>query len=194
MSNSNAQNVPTDSLGHSLADVVRLLTEKKLPPVDKWNPSNGGHSQMRIAADGTWFHEGRPIPRPALVKLFSTILRREPDGRYVLVTPAEKLDIEVDDAPFVAVEATSEGQGRERRLGFRLNTDDYVIAGPDNRLRVEIAADGTPRPYVHVHGGLEALIARPVFYELVDLALAEDGDAVGLWSDGTFFPLGQPEA
>ena len=191
MANSNAQNVPVDSLGHSLADAARLLAEKKLPPVEKWNPSNCGDSHMRIAADGSWFHEGRPIPRPALVKLFSTILRREPDGRHVLVTPVEMLAIEVEDAPFVAVEATSEGQGRERRLGFRLNTDDYVIAGPDNRLRVETDTEGTPRPYVHVRGGLEALIARPVFYELVELALAEGAEAVGLWSDGFFFPLGQ---
>jgi hypothetical protein len=191
MPNSNAQNVPVDSLGHSLADAARLLAEKKLPPVEQWNPSHCGASHMRIAADGTWFHEGRPIPRPALVKLFSTILRREPDGRHVLVTPVEKLEIEVEDAPFVAVEATSEGQGRQRRIGFRLNTDDYVIAGPRNRLRVETAGDGTPRPYLHVRGGLEALIARSVFYELVELALAEGGDDVGLWSDGMFFALGQ---
>jgi uncharacterized protein len=145
---------------------------------------------MRIAADGTWFHEGRPIPRPALVKLFSTILRREPDGRHVLVTPVEKLDIEVEDAPFVAVESTSEGSGRDRRIGFRLNTDDYVIAGPANPLRVDIDNDGTPRPYLEVRSGLEALIARPVFYELVDLALSEGDDPVGLWSDGAFFAFG----
>ena len=194
MPNSNAQNAPVDSLGHSLADVARLLADKKLPPVDKWHPTNCGDSHMRIAADGTWFHEGRPIARPALVKLFSTILRREPDGRHVLVTPVEKLDIEVEDAAFVAVEATSEGTGRERRLGFRLNTDDYVIAGPGNRLRIDTAADGSPRPYVHIRGGLEALIARSVFYELVELALAEGGAEVGLWSCGTFFPFGSPAA
>lgn len=193
MPNSN-ENVPVDSLGHSLADAARLLAEKKLPPVEQWNPSHCGDSHMRIAADGTWFHEGRPIPRPALVRLFSTILRREPDGRHVLVTPAEKLDIEVEDAPFVAVEATSEGAGRDRRLALRLNTDDYVIAGPENMLRIESAADGAPRPYVHVRRGLEALIARPVFYELVELALAEAGEPLGLWSDGAFFPFGAPAA
>jgi uncharacterized protein len=190
MPNSNAQNVPTDSLGHSLADAARLLAEQKLPPVDKWEPTHVGDSHMRIAADGSWFHEGRPIPRPALVKLFSTILRREPDGRHVLVTPVEKLDIEVEDAPFVAVEATIEGEGRERRIGFRLNTDDYVIAGPANALRLETEEDGTPRPYLHVRAGLEALVARPVFYELVELALAEGGDEVGLWSEGAFFAFG----
>ena len=193
MANSN-ENVPVDSLGHSLADAARLLAERKLPPVEAWNPTHSGDSFMRIAADGTWFHEGRPIPRPELVRLFSTILRREADGRHVLVTPGERLDIEVEDAAFVAVEVTIEGQGRERRLGFRLNTDDYVIAGPANALRVDTADDGTPRPYLQVRAGLEALVARPVFYELVELALADGGDPVGLWSDGVFFALGSPVA
>lgn len=137
---------------------------------------------------------GRPIPRPALVKLFSTILRREPDGRHVLVTPVEKLDIEVEDAPFVAVEATIEGTGELRRIGFRLNTDDYVIAGPHHGIRVETAADGTPRPYLHVRAGLEALIGRAVFYELVELALADGGARVGLWSEGSFFDFGSTAA
>ena len=194
MQDRNAQNVPTDSTGRSLADVAKLLTDKKLPPVDKWNPTHCGHSDMRIAADGTWFHMGTPIGRPALVRLFSTILRREPDGRHVLVTPVEKLDIEVEDAAFLAVELTSEGEGRDRRLGFRLNTDDYVIAGPDNILRVEVAPDGTPRPYLHVRGGLEALVARSVFYELVELALGDGGDPIGVWSDGKFFAVGQATA
>jgi hypothetical protein len=194
MQDRNAQNVPTDSTGRSLADVAKLLTDKKLPPVDKWNPTHCGHSDMRIAADGTWFHMGTPIGRPALVRLFSTILRREPDGRHVLVTPVEKLDIEVEDAAFLAVELTSEGEGRDRRLGFRLNTDDYVIAGPDNILRVEVAPDGTPRPYLHVRGGLEALVARSVFYELVELALGDGGDPFGVWSDGMFFAVGQATA
>lgn len=181
---------PMADASNSLADIARLLAEKKLPPVDKWNPTHCGHSDMRIAADGTWFHMGTPIGRPALWKLFSTILRREPDGRHVLVTPAEKLDIDVEDAPFIAVEMTSEGEGRARRLGFRLNSDDHVIAGPDNALRVETAADGTPRPYLHIRAGLEALVARPVFYELADLAIAEGNDPIGLWSDGVFFPIG----
>lgn len=190
MPDRNAQNTPIDSLGHSLADAARLLAEKKLPPVDQWQPPQVGDSHMRIAADGSWFHEGRPIPRPALVRLFSTILRREPDGRHVLVTPGEKLDIEVEDAPFVAVEATIEGEGQNRRIGFRLNTDDYVIAGADHAIRVETAADGSPRPYVHVRAGLEALIARPVFYELAELAIVDGGARVGLWSDGAFFDFG----
>ncbi|MDO9490003.1 MAG: DUF1285 domain-containing protein [Sphingomonadaceae bacterium] len=194
MPDRNAQNTPTDSLGHSLADVARLLAEQKLPPVDKWQPAHVGDSHMRIAADGSWFHEGRPIPRPALVRLFSTILRREPDGGHVLVTPGEKLSIEVEDAPFVAVEVTVEGAGRDRRIGFRLNTDDYVVAGPGHSIRVETADDGTPRPYLHVRAGLEALIARSVFYELVELALADGGDPVGLWSHGEFFAFGSTAA
>ena len=179
---------PGDSL--SLREVMRLLAASKLPPVDKWHPEHCGDSDMRIAADGTWFHQRTPIGRPAMVKLFSTILRREADGSHVLVTPVEKLDIAVDDAPFVAVELRSEGEGRERKLGFRLNVEDWVIADSEHRLRIDIADDGTPRPYLHVRGGLEALINRPVFYELVELALAEDATPLGLWSDGTFFTIG----
>lgn len=194
MPDRNAQNASTDSLGHSLADVAALLADKKLPPVDNWNPERCGPSDMRIAADGTWYHAGGRIGRPALVRLFSTILRREPDGRHVLVTPVEKLDIEVEDAPFVAVEVTNEGSGRDRKLAFRLNTDDYVIAGPENALRIETDADGTPRPYLHVRRGLEALVARSVFYELVELALAEGNDPLGLWSDGAFFAFDTPAA
>ncbi len=194
MSDANTQNVPTDSLGHSLADVAALLADASLPPVDLWNPSHCGDSDMRIAADGSWYHAGGRIGRPALVRLFSTILRREPDGRHVLVTPVEKLDIEVEDAPFVAVEMTSEGEGAARKLAFRLNTDDYVIAGPDNHLRIETDRDGSPRPYLHVRRGLEALIARPLFYELVELALAEGNEPLGLWSNGSFFPFDQPAA
>ncbi len=176
-----------DSAPTDLAEVARLLAARKLPPVDRWHPTHCGDSDMRIARDGTWFHAGTPIGRPALVKLFSTILRREADGSFVLVTPVEKLDIAVEDAPFVAVELTSEGEGEGRRLGFRLNTDDYVIAGPDNVLRVETAADGTPRPYIHVRAGLEALVGRAVFYEMVELALAEGASPPGLWSQGRFF-------
>ena len=171
----------------TLAEIATLLAAKKLPPVDQWHPAHCGDSDMRIAADGTWFHGGTPIGRPELVRLFSTILRRETDGGYVLVTPGEKLDIAVDDAPFVAVAATSEGHGADRSLAFRLNTGDHVVAGPDNLLRVETAADGTPRPYVHVRGGMEALVNRATFYDLADWALAEGATPPGLWSGGVFF-------
>ena len=178
-----------DSAGRSLGELAALLKAGKLPPVHLWNPSHCGDSFMRIARNGTWFHEGSPIGRKELVRLFSTILRREPDGGFVLVTPVEKLDIIVEDAPFIAVEATTEGEGRDRRLIFRTNVDDLVEAGPDNRLRVETAADGTPRPYVHVRAGLDALVNRAVFYQLADLALAEGAAPPGLWSNGAFFPF-----
>src|SRR3954463_8356055 len=140
---------PEDLAGLSLADIARLSAEKKLPPVEQWNPTHCGDSDMRIARDGTWFHQGSPIGRAAMVRLFSTILRREPDGRFVLVTPVEKLDIDVEDAPFVAVELKSEGEGKARSLAFRLNTGDLVVAGPQHALRFEAGEDG-PRPYVEV--------------------------------------------
>jgi hypothetical protein len=136
----------------SLAEVARLAAERKLPPVETWNPSHCGDSGMRIAADGSWFHEGSPIGREAMVRLFSTILRREPDGGFVLVTPAEKLDIEVEDAPFLAVELKTEGEGRDRSLAFRLNVGELVVAGPEHPLRFEPRPDG-PRPYLQVRPG-----------------------------------------
>jgi hypothetical protein len=179
---------PSDLSALSLAEIARLAEEKKLPPVERWNPTHCGDSAMRIARDGTWFHEGSPIGRPAMVRLFSTILRREEDGSYVLVTPAEKLSIEVEDAPFVAVELKSEGEGRGRSLAFRINTGDMVVAGPGHPIRMKPAEDG-PHPYVEVRAGLEALVARPVYYELAELALAESESPPGLWSGGAFFAL-----
>jgi len=174
---------PADLAGLSLAEIARLAEESRLPPVDRWNPTHCGDSEMRIARDGTWYHQGSPIGRAAMVRLFSTILRREPDGGYVLVTPVEKLDIAVEDAPFVAVEVKAEGD----TLAFRLNTGDIVVAGAEHPLRFVAKADG-PHPYLHVRGGLEALIARPVWYELANLAL--DNDPPGLRSGSAFFPIG----
>lgn len=179
---------PPDLSGLSLAEIARLAGEARLPPVESWNPDHCGDSDMRIARDGTWFHQGSPIGRPAMVKLFSTILRREPDGSFVLVTPVEKLSIEVEDAPFVAVEVKSEGEGEGRRLAFRLNTGDLIVAGPDRPLRFDAGPDG-PHPYLRVRRGLEALLTRPVYYELANTALEEDGTPPGLWSDGMFFPV-----
>lgn len=179
---------PPDLASLSLADVARLVAERRLPPVDKWNPTHCGDSDMRIARDGTWFHAGSPIGRKEMVRLFSTILRREPGGGYVLVTPVEKLDIAVEDAPFIAVEMKAEGDGRDARLAFRLNTGDLVSADAGHALRFEQTEDG-PRPYLHVRDGLEALVARPVYYELAERALAGDDDPVGLWSNGCFFTL-----
>ncbi|OYY68444.1 DUF1285 domain-containing protein [Sphingomonas sp. 28-63-12] len=179
---------PPDLAALSLADIARLARDKKLPPVASWNPSHCGDSEMRIARDGTWFHQGSPIGRQAMVRLFSTILRREPDGSYVLVTPGEKLDIAVEDAPFIAVELKVEGTGAAMNLALRLNTGDIVSVDADHGLRFTDGATG-PRPYVHVRAGLEALVVRSVYYELVALALAGDHDPVGLWSNGTFFAL-----
>jgi len=171
------------------------------------HPRDGGNSRspailgdigMRIARDGTWFYHGSPITRKPLVKLFSTVLRREADGAYYLVTPAEKARIQVDDAPFVAVAVEAEGEGRDRVLRFRTNVDEIVIADADHPIRVAYdSADGEPAPYVMVRDGLEALINRPVFYELVELgAAAEDGRNYGVWSAGAFFSLGalEPES
>lgn len=177
---------PDDLAGLGLAEIARLAEARRLPPVEQWNPAHCGHSGMRIARDGTWFHEGSPIGRPAMVRLFSTILRRESDGGYVLVTPAEKLTIDIEDAPFVAVEMKSEGEGRSRALAFRLNTGDVVLAGPDHPPRLGA------RPYLAVRAGLDALIARPVYYELAEIALTEGADPPGLWSNGAFFALGEP--
>ena len=176
----------------SLAGIAAALADRRLPPVESWNPSHCGDSDMRIAADGTWFHAGTPIGRKELVKLFSTILRREPDGGFVLVTPGEKLDIAVEDAPFVAVEVKSEGAGADRRLAFRLNTGETLIAGPAHALRFAETAHG-PHPYLHARAGLEALLARSVYYELATLALDEAATPPGLWSDGAFFPFGPAE-
>ena len=184
--------MPTDPLPDlaslSLAEIAQAAADQRLPPVERWNPTHCGDSEMRIARDGTWFHQGSPIARPAMVRLFSTILRREPDGGFVLVTPVEKLDIQVEDAPFTAVEMKAEGDGRDARLAFRLNTGDLVTAGPEHALRFAGTSD-EPRPYLHVRGGLEALVARSLYYELVDRALADGTEPPGVWSNGEFFPL-----
>ena len=172
----------------SLAEIARLVEEQRLPPVDKWNPTHCGDSEMRIARDGTWYHQGSPIGREAMVRLFASILRREPDGSHVLVTPVEKLDIAVEDAPFVAVELKAQGSGRDASLAFRLNTGDLVTAGATNPLRFAAGDDG-PRPYLAVRGGMEALVARPVYYELAERAEADESGAIGVWSDGAFFAI-----
>lgn len=151
---------------------------------------------LRIMSDGTWHYRGSPIERRELVKLFASVLRREPDGSYWLVTPVERGRIEVDDVPFVAVELASEGSGRDRAVRLRTNLDEWLTLGPDHPLRlrppVDAAADAGPVPYVEVRAGLEARLARPVYYELVELGeQGPDGDrqGFGIWSDGTFFAL-----
>ncbi len=178
-----------DALAQAARDAAG---ETGLPPVAQWNPPFCGDLDMRIARDGTWFYQGTPIGRPALVRLFSTILRREGD-RFYLVTPVEKVGITVDDAPFVAVDFTAQWQGRDQRLTFTTNVGDSVTAGPEHVLRVVRDPDtGEPAPYIHVRAGLEALIDRKSFYRLVELgAHAEmQGESwFGLWSAGQFFPV-----
>jgi len=160
-------------------------------PVERWNPPYCGEIDIRIAADGTWFYRGSAIGREALVRLFASILRREADGRHVLVTPVEKVGITVEDAPFLAVEVAAEGGGRERILTFRTNVGDIVTAGPDHRLRFEVeAGTGGLKPYLTVRGGLEALATRALQLELVAMADEKDG-AAGLWSGGTFFAFSE---
>jgi hypothetical protein len=159
-----------------------------LPPVHLWNPAHRGEIDIVIKKDGSWVHEGGRIGREALVRLFSTVLRKDPDGIY-LVTPVEKMRITVEDAPFVAVRVDREGEA----LKFLTNVGDVVVAGPDNAIRVETDADGEPRPYLHVRRGLEALISRPVFYELVEMAEPREtdrGPVLGVGSDGAWFELG----
>lgn len=175
---------------------ARQASRGQRPPPRKRTVVDHGDLDMRIARDGTWYYRGSPIARQRLVKLFASVLRREEDGNFWLVTPVERGRVAVEDAPFLAVELNSEGSGRDRRLSFRTNLDEIVAAGPGHPLRVETAANGEPTPYLLVRPGLEARLNRPVFYELVDLADAERGDSggpFGLWSDGVFFDLGDPE-
>lgn len=180
---------PLELQGLSLAELQAMIDERRLPPVDKWNPAHCGHSGMRIGRDGTWYHEGSPINRPAMIRLFSTVLRREPDGTHVLVTPMEKLGIEVDSTAFRAIEMHSEGEGPDRRIAFKLDSGDAVIAGPDHPLAL-VPAENGPSPRIAVRHGLEAELSRPVYYELAELALTEGAHPPGVWSEGKFFPLG----
>lgn len=179
---------PIELKGVNLSELQKLIDERRLPPVDKWNPERCGHSGMRIARDGTWFHEGAPIGRPAMVRLFSTVLRREPDGCHVLVTPVEKLEIAVETTAFRAIELQSEGEGERRRIALRLDSGDAVILGSDHPLRLVDTEQG-PSPRILVRHGLEAELSRPVYYELAEIALAEGNEPAGVWSGGMFFPL-----
>lgn len=163
-------------------------SDRGLPPVHLWNPERAGEIDIVIRKDGTWVHEGGIISREAMVRLFSTILRKDPDG-FWLVTPVEKLRVAVEDAPFVAVRVDREGDA----LRFVTNVGDVVEADETHPIRVETdPATGEPRPYVLVRGGLEALISRPAFYDLVELA-QERGGRLGVASNGAWFPV-EPEA
>jgi hypothetical protein len=182
-----------DSLAAAAASASR---EGRLPPIHLWDPPFCGDIDMEIRRDGTWFYTGTPIGRSALVRLFSSILRKEGE-KFVLVTPVEKVGIRVEDAPFVAVDAEAEGAGEGQVLTFVTQVGDRVAAGPDHPIRVEHdPVTGAPAPYVLVRGALEARIDRKTFYRLVDLGAvaARDGtEWFGLWSGGVFFPI-QPAA
>ena len=166
---------------------------KGLPPVERWNPDFCGDLDMEIKADGTWFYMGSPIGRAALVQLFSTVLRKDEDGRTYLVTPVEKVGIRVEDAPFVAVEMDVSGEGANQSLTFRTNVGDVVEAGPDNKLRF-VDEDGTGglKPYLHIRGRLEALVARPVMYQMVEIGEEVEIEGKAMFcvrSRGEVFPI-----
>ncbi len=169
----------------SVMDATQQATKGKRgpAPVHLWDPPYCGEMDITIRRDGTWIHEGTPIGRIALVRLFASILKREGD-RHFLVTPVEKVGITVEDAPFVAVDFEAEGGA----ISFETNVGDRVTAGPEHPIRVELGADGEPSPYVEVRHGLEALIDRKSFYRLVEIGEEEDGH-FGLRSGGAFFPI-----
>jgi hypothetical protein len=175
-----------------IAASVKAAKGRGLPPVHLWNPPFCGNLDMRIARDGTWFYQGTPIGRPGLVRLFSTILRKDGD-KYFLVTPVEKVGITVDDAPFLAVDFDASGMDRDQKLTFHTNVGDSVTAGPETPLRfVRDPETGEPSPYVMVRDGLEALIDRKSFYRLAELGTEHDVDGVpwfGIWSGGAFFGM-----
>lgn len=173
---------------------AQLDSSQSAPPVDHWNPPFLGDMDLRIARDGVWYHEGTPIQRESLVRLFASILRHDEDGHYYLVTPVEKWRIQVDDAPFLAIRFDAVGTGRSQRLTFTTNVGDLVTADLDHPLIVEYRTPGgEPTPYIHVRGRLRALLSRAVFLELVERGeerRTTDGREYGVWSQGQFFSLG----
>ncbi len=175
-----------------LLSAVSGVAKKGPPPVHLWNPAFCGDIDMRIARDGTWFYQGTPIGRAPMVRMFSSILKLE-GGKYYLVTPVEKVGIIVEDAPLHAVDFDATGEGAAQVLRFYTKTEDEVVAGPDNPIRIERdATSGEPSPYIHVRAGLEARIDRKSFYRLIELGCHEVVDGVswfGLWSSGRFFAV-----
>jgi len=174
---------PPELAGLSLTEVAALVAERKLPPLDRWQPQVSGDSHMRIAADGRWYHEGSKITRPAMVRAFASLLLKDGDGQHWLVTPTQKLSIEVEDAPFIAVDVKQDGDA----LAFRLNTDDLVIAGPDHPLHAEGDPD-TPAIYLDVRHGTKARLNRSTWAQLAEIALSGSDD-VTVKSEGVTFSL-----
>jgi hypothetical protein len=184
--------VASDVSTNRIAGLEALLKEregKSSPPVETWNPPYCGDIGMKIRGDGVWLYGGTPIGRMPLVKLFASVLRKDDDGRHYLVTPLEKVDVDVADAPFLAVEMEVHGSGREQRLVFRTNVDDLVEAGPVHPLRFEVEPGSQGlKPYLIVRGRLEALVTRALYYDLVELAV-DEASGLGLWSGGAFFAM-----
>lgn len=186
------RNVENAADGFSLQDLMNALadTSDGERPVERWNPDYCGEMDLIIKSDGSWWHEGSRITRRGMVELFASVLRKDADGRTYLVTPVEKLGVQVERAPFLAVRVDATGKGEAQRLFFKTNLDETVEAGPDNPVRVETDSKTMePDPYVTVRGRLEAAINRAVFYDLVELAVERD-DVLGVWAGGAFFPLG----
>jgi hypothetical protein len=176
-----------------LAKAVKAASKKGPPPVHLWNPPFCGDLDIRISRDGMWWYLGTPIGRKELVKLFASVLRHDENGKYYLVTPVEKVGITVDDAPFVAVDFSVQGEGRDQVLTFVTNVEDEATAGPDHPIRVVRDPEtGEPSPYIHIRARLEALIDRKSFYRLVDIGAHHEVEGqswFGLWSSGQFFPI-----
>lgn len=173
-----------------LNQLIRASEAAGAAPVERWDPPYCGNIGLAIGRDGTWFYQGSPIRRMELVRLFARVLRRDDDGRYFLVTPGEKVDIAVEDSPFLAVEMEMQGEGESQSLMFRTNVDDIVVCGPERPLRfVTEPGSGGVKPYVLVRGRLEALVARAVTYDLLQLVEENDSGEAGLWSGGVFFSV-----
>lgn len=181
----NGDNVASKPLSLLFARLEREQADQKLPPVHAWHPERNGRIDIRIASDGRWYHEGGEIKRPAMVRLFSTILRRDPDG-FVLVTPAERLLIEVEDAPFIAIDMVAQGEGDRQELLFTTNVGEHIVASEEHAI---FMSEG--KPYLHVRDGLNALLTRTIYYHLAELARTDgaDEEAAFVVSRGSRFPL-----
>ncbi|WP_156839336.1 DUF1285 domain-containing protein [Novosphingobium aquimarinum] len=173
---------PPELSGLSLAEIAELVAARDLPPLETWRPAHEGDSEMRIAADGRWYHQGSEVRRPAMVRAFASLLMRDAEGQHWLVTPVQRLSIEVEDAAFIATDVREEGGA----LAFRLNTDDLVIAGPEHPLRAAGDAE-TPAMYLAVRHGTEARLNRSTWAQLAEIAIAGDGRSVS--SQGKTFSL-----
>lgn len=181
--------------GFDLTAFMKQVGDQRFPPVEKWHPDFCGDIDMRIASDGTWFYMGTPIGRKKMVKLFASVLRKDEDGKTYLVTPVEKIGITVDDAHFVATSVEFAGEASELSLCFTTNVGDVVVAGADHPIRVEVNKEtGEPRPYLLVRGRLEALIARSVYYDLIekgDIEAFEGTSRCSIISNAVRFSLGE---